>query len=180
VLTKYIYTSITYNDIIYINNLPIYNIEHISTLKEIDTIMSNEVEFEYTGKEEREDVPKDVTIVRFHPSVTEVDDYMFMECEQLKKVVFNEGLKKIGRNAFYGCRQLEQINLPSTLFEVDASAFRECAILRDVVFNEGPQNIGIERLVHIILQFECIMYHLVGVAVVRAGRRLIRYTILDT
>jgi len=57
--------------------------------------MSNEVEFEYTGKEEREDVPKDVTIVRFHSSVEEVSNSMFRECERLKVVVLNEELQKI-------------------------------------------------------------------------------------
>ena len=49
---------------------------------------TSEVEFEYTGKDE--DVPKDVTIVRFHSSVTEVGDNMFEECRQLQKVVLNE------------------------------------------------------------------------------------------
>jgi hypothetical protein len=45
---------------------------------------SSEVEFEYTGIEERKDVPENVTIVRFHSSVTEVGDRMFKHCKQLK------------------------------------------------------------------------------------------------
>jgi len=63
------------------------------------------VVFEYTGIEEKDDVPRNVTIVRFHSSVTELGDCMFDECRQLKEVVLNEGLWKIGRNAFYGCNQ---------------------------------------------------------------------------
>ena len=50
--------------------------------------MSNEVEFEYTGSEAREDVPKDVTIVRFHSSVAEVA-FMFQQYYHLEKVVLN-------------------------------------------------------------------------------------------
>ena len=98
--------------------------------------MSSEVVFEYTGAEVEDDVPKDVTIVRFHSSVTEVSNDMFRECEQLKKVVLNEGLRKIGKHSFLNCRKLEHINFPSTLIEVCEWAFRGCC-LRDVVLNEG-------------------------------------------
>lgn len=38
---------------------------------------TSEVVFEYTGIEEERDIPKDVTIVRFHSSVTEVADHVF-------------------------------------------------------------------------------------------------------
>ena len=49
---------------------------------------ANEVEFEYMGIEEIEEVPRrNVTVLRFHSSVTDFDDYMFVECKQLKKVV---------------------------------------------------------------------------------------------
>ena len=61
--------------------------------------VSAEVVFEYTGKGCV--VPKDVTIVRFHPSVVEVEDDAFHDCNKLREVVFNDGLQKIGRYAFY-------------------------------------------------------------------------------
>jgi len=101
----------------------------------------SEVAFEYTGIEETRDVPIDVTIVRFHSSVTEVGVGVFRACQQLKKVVLNEGLKKIGKESFYYCCQLEHINFPSTLIEVGVSAFCGCN-LKDVVLNEGLQTIG--------------------------------------
>ena len=65
---------------------------------------SSDVEFEYTGIEEKRDVPRDVTIVKFHSSVTEVGDRMFSGCKQLKKVVLNEGLQKIGNAVFASCK----------------------------------------------------------------------------
>ena len=52
---------------------------------------TSEVVFDYTGTEEREAIPKDVTIVRFHSSVTEVSNDMFAHCKELKEVVFNDG-----------------------------------------------------------------------------------------
>ena len=57
------------------------------------TVSSDEV-FEYMGKGCA--VPKDVTIVRFHPSVVEVENDAFRDCKQLREVVFNDGLQKMG------------------------------------------------------------------------------------
>ena len=48
--------------------------------------------FQYTG---RETVPKDVTIVHFHQCVTELDNRVFEECNDLREVVLNNGLKRI-------------------------------------------------------------------------------------
>ena len=106
--------------------------------------MSNEVEFEYTGKE-KEDIPKDVTVVQFHSSVTEVNMDMFRGCERLKKLVLNEGLRKIGECIAYNknCNfnALERINFPSTLIEIGRRAFFMCDNLREVVLNNGLQTI---------------------------------------
>ena len=51
--------------------------------------MESNIEFEYTGKGCV--VPKDVTIVRFHPSVIEVEDYAFYRCDNLREVELNDG-----------------------------------------------------------------------------------------
>ena len=96
--------------------------------------------FEYTGKGCV--VPKNVTIVRFHPSVIEVEYEAFRDCRQLREVAFNDGLKKIGQLAFYSCTSLESITFPSTLQEIGGSAFDNCNHLRQVVFNHGLQKIG--------------------------------------
>ena len=79
--------------------------------------VSAEVVFEYTGKGCA--VPKNVTIVRFHPSVVEVQVYAFYCCDKLRKVELNEGLQKIGKYAFEDCTSLSSITLPSTLTEID-------------------------------------------------------------
>ena len=101
---------------------------------------SSEVEFEYTG--EGCSVPKDVTIVRFHPSVGEVEDRAFEDCNYLREVIFNERLQKIGASAFNYCSSLSSITLPSTVIEVEYNAFYNCRQLRVVTFNEGLQKIG--------------------------------------
>ena len=86
-------------------------------------------------------VPKNVISIIFHSSVTEVPEAAFKYCRKLKKVVFNEGLRKICDYAFYGCISLVCINLPSTVVDIGSHVF--CGTkLREVVLNEGLLNIG--------------------------------------
>ena len=99
-----------------------------------------EVVFDYTGEECV--VPKDVTIVRFHPSVIEVENEAFRLCRRLSEVIFNEGLRKIGAYAFHCCTSLSSITLPSTVTEIGTVAFNDCDNLREVRFNDGLKNIG--------------------------------------
>ena len=99
-----------------------------------------EVVFEYTGKGCV--VRKDVTIVRFHPSVVEVESHAFHDCKQLREVVFHEGLEKIGWYAFHGCASLSSIVLPSTVTAIGYAAFAHCNNVREVILNDGLQKIG--------------------------------------
>ena len=101
---------------------------------------SAEVEFEYTGKGCV--VPKDVTIVQYHTSVIEVENEAFDNCKQLRELAFNDGLQKIGGDAFRSCRSLSSIVLPSTVTEIGNGAFNNCSNLMEVVLNEGLQKIG--------------------------------------
>jgi len=98
-----------------------------------------DVEFEYTGNDES--IPDDVTHVRFHPSVVEIQDKAF-HCYELKEVVLNEGLKKIGKSVFSYCKLLESIELPSTVVEIEEGAFYNCRSLEMVVLNDGLTKIG--------------------------------------
>ena len=105
-----------------------------------NNVASAEMVFEYTGKGCV--VPKNVTIVRFHLSVTEVENHAFHNCKQLREVEFHEGLQKIGHYAFLTCTSLSTITLTSTVVEIGEEAFNNCRSLREVVLNEGLQKIG--------------------------------------
>ena len=83
-------------------------------------MMNNEV-FEYMGNGQR--VPRDVVSVRLHPSVTEVDNEAFCRCCSLREVLLNDGLKRIGQEAFTNgafqdCDSLEFISFPSTVTDI--------------------------------------------------------------
>ena len=103
--------------------------------------MESNNKFEYTGKKGCA-VPKNVTIVRFHPTVTEIGNYAFYDCNNLREVTFNDGVQKISGNAFYNCSSLSRIILPSTVTEIGIGAFHNCSNLREVMLNEVLQKIG--------------------------------------
>lgn len=103
----------------------------------------------YSGKGQR--VPKNVISVRFHFSITTVDERAFNSCTYLREIVFNEGLKKIRESAFQDCRLLERIILPSTLTEIGERAFDNCTNLREVELHEGLPTIGSSSFVNCLL-----------------------------
>ena len=65
-----------------------------------------------------EEVSEDVIKVIVDSSVTEIAEETFKYCRKLKSVVLNEGLRKIGRHAFYACESVESLSLPSTVTDL--------------------------------------------------------------
>ena len=98
-----------------------------------------EVIFEYTGKEFN--FPKDMIILRFHPSITKIKACLFGNYTQLREVVLHEGILQIGKEAFQDCTSLESVTLPSTMIKIHAHAFHECTRLRNIIFNNGLREI---------------------------------------
>ena len=113
----------------------------MSNKKRKTSAEASEVVFEYTGIEKKRDVPENVTVIRFHSSVTEVSKDMFSHCK-MNEVVFNEGLLKIGSESFFACSKLKHINLPSTVTEIGEHAFCSCFNMETITLNETLQTIG--------------------------------------
>lgn len=74
-------------------------------------------------------------------TLIEIESLAFLGCNNLRELVLNEGLQKIGEQAFDNCTSLESVSIPSTVTDIDASVFRECCNLRELVFKNGLQNI---------------------------------------
>ena len=58
-------------------------------------------------------------------SAEEVPGWAFVGCESLKRVVLGDGVKTIGDEAFYGCGQLCELVLPSSLKEIAGFPFED-------------------------------------------------------
>ena len=76
------------------------------------------------------------TSVIFPTSLKSIDEYAFNDQSRLLgKIVFPEGLLSVGKFAFLNCRQINSIELPSTLQMISASAFSSCYNLSSITCN---------------------------------------------
>ncbi len=63
--------------------------------------------------------------------------------EQITSVVFEDGITKIGKDAFNEkCSKLESISIPSTVTEISGYAFFQCTALKNVDLPSSVQSIG--------------------------------------
>eukprot|EP00985_Skeletonema_marinoi_P015849 scaffold8298_cov90-Skeletonema_marinoi.AAC.3 len=85
--------------------------------------------------------PRNVTHVRIDKSVEVIEDSAFYRCEDLVQVDTHDGIRKVGRNAFFGCKSLRSIDLRSAV-EIGMQAFRGCWNLTDVKFGNKLETIG--------------------------------------
>ena len=74
-------------------------------------------------------------------TVEKIGRHAFYDCKDLKTVTFNEGLKELGDAAFSGT-SIESITIPSTLEEIVAETFKGCKDLKTVTLKEGLKSIG--------------------------------------
>ena len=85
--------------------------------------------------------PLHVTHVRIDKCVDEIEENAFRYCKHLVQVETHDGLRKVGRVAFWGCRSLGRINLKSAV-EIGTAAFYECENLESVEFGDRLETIG--------------------------------------
>lgn len=59
----------------------------------------------------------------------------------MEKVVVEEGVTSIGANAFYACRAIQSVTLPSTLTVIEKNAFNRCSALKNIKIPVGVTEI---------------------------------------
>jgi len=85
--------------------------------------------------------PRNVTHVCIDKSVEVIDDIAFNGCAHLVQVETHDGIRKVGKMAFRGCRSLRSMDLRSVV-EIGEDAFYECVSLTDVQFGNKLETIG--------------------------------------
>lgn len=81
-----------------------------------------------------------LTDIEIPGSVTEIKSSTFYGCNNLENVILNEGLEKIGREAFRDCYfRLTRMDFPNSLRWIDSDAFRSCWKLQELNLGTGIQ-----------------------------------------
>ena len=65
----------------------------------------------------------------------------FAESQNLKSVIFPEGITEVGSMAFASCKKLESVYIPSTVKTVSAYLFAGCSSINSLVLSEGIEKI---------------------------------------
>eukprot|EP00985_Skeletonema_marinoi_P008344 scaffold3762_cov103-Skeletonema_marinoi.AAC.5 len=86
--------------------------------------------------------PLNVTHVRIDKSVEVIEDSAFDGCARLVQVETHDGIRIVGKKAFYYCISLRSIVLRSVV-GIGSQAFQGCKNLTDVKFGDKLETIGI-------------------------------------
>lgn len=74
--------------------------------------------------------------------VTEIGKGAFTGYQQLEEVQLTNMLTKIGENAFSGCIKLKSVTIPGTVSSIESMTFYGCISLEEVYILYGVQSIG--------------------------------------
>ena len=85
--------------------------------------------------------PQHITHARIDKSVDEIMDDAFNGCRILLTVETHDGIRRVGKRAFYVCKLLRRINLKSAV-DIDLHAFYECDNLESVELGDRLETIG--------------------------------------
>ncbi|MGC7169753.1 leucine-rich repeat protein [Metamycoplasma hominis] len=90
---------------------------------------------------------KKTTKVTIPNNVKEIGDSAFLGCKNLKEVILNEGLERIGAEAFQNL-PIELVYIPSSVKEIEYSSFSNCKNLKEVILNEGLEKIDADAFLN--------------------------------
>ncbi|MCM1113950.1 MAG: fibronectin type III domain-containing protein [Clostridium sp.] len=74
--------------------------------------------------------------------ITEIGEYAFYNCDNLRKVEMLYGVKTIGFRAFQSCNYLKEVTIPDSVTSLGAQVFDECTSLTNIVIPDSVTQIG--------------------------------------
>ena len=74
--------------------------------------------------------------------VTRIGDYAFYDCTALKSVEIPEGVTQIGESAFACCQSLESVTIPGSVTEIGEGAFESCDSMLVLDLTSGLKRVG--------------------------------------
>ena len=102
-----------------------------------------------TGKLDFGTPTKDLVIPSY---IQSVGAYSFYGCKDVNSIQISEGMTKIGECAFYGCENLTEITVPKSVLKIEDGAFSSCGKLS--IVGVSPENTNYKNLVGALVELE--------------------------
>lgn len=80
----------------------------------------------------------DISQITIPANITEIGAQAFSDCENLKEIVLNPGLRIINKDAF-SRTAIVRIAIPDTVEKINVAAFRNCEKLAEVKLPKNPK-----------------------------------------
>ena len=74
--------------------------------------------------------------------VTDIGEYAFSNCGNLKSLTIPDGVTAIGPYAFSNCRNLASVTIPASVTNIEERAFNKCISLKSLTFEGMAPQIG--------------------------------------
>lgn len=83
-----------------------------------------------------------LTEIQLPKNVTQIDEFAFSGCTDLKTVILPENLQIIKNSAFANCKSLEEIQFPDGVQSIGDWAFAGCKALKEITIPKNVMQIG--------------------------------------
>ena len=87
--------------------------------------------------------PKEIESYEISDEAEKIDDYVFYNCENLKRIEIPDSVTEIGSNGFKGCKSLDNVVLPSGIKFIGMASFFGCDSLKKIIIPNGMKEIDI-------------------------------------
>lgn len=72
---------------------------------------------------------------------SEINQYAFRDCKNLKDVKIPNSVRKLGLWCFYGCKNIQKIEIPEGVTTLEGGEFNNCTNLESIIFPESLNSI---------------------------------------
>ena len=84
----------------------------------------------------------EISSVTLSESVTSLDSFAFYGCRNLEYINIPQNVTNIGYAAFKGCINLKTVELPPNIETINIATFQNCSRLESIIIPESVRNIG--------------------------------------
>ena len=71
-----------------------------------------------------------------------INSFVFLNCENIERVLIHEGVTDIGQSAFEGCINLSKIKIPESIISIGYKTFKDCKSLSNIDIPKGLKKLG--------------------------------------